>query len=43
MEPTTVLRALDLLGIVVFAFSGALLAVRKRMDVFGVVVLAGAA
>src|SRR4029079_14733212 len=34
---------LDLLGTFAFALSGALLAVRKRMDVFGVVVLAIAA
>jgi len=34
------LYALDLAGIVVFAISGALVAGRKRMDFFGVVVLA---
>jgi uncharacterized membrane protein YeiH len=33
---------LDLLGIFVFAMSGALVAVRKEYDVFGVLVLAGA-
>lgn len=33
------LRWLDLLGILAFAMSGALLAVRKRFDLFGVVVL----
>lgn len=32
---------LDLLGVAVFAVSGALAAVRSRLDVFGVVVLAG--
>ena len=36
----TVLHALDLVGVVVFAVSGALEAGRKRMDVFGAVVLA---
>ena len=37
------LHALDLVGTFAFALSGALLAARKRMDVFGVVVLAIAA
>ena len=37
------LHALDLVGTFAFALSGALLAVRKRMDVFGVIVLAIAA
>jgi uncharacterized membrane protein YeiH len=37
------LHAYDLLGTFVFGLSGALLAVRKRMDVFGVIVLAIAA
>ena len=32
---------LDLVGIFVFAISGALVAVRKQMDMFGVLVLAG--
>lgn len=36
----TLLRVLDLSGILVFAFSGSVLAVRKGMDVFGVLVLA---
>jgi uncharacterized membrane protein YeiH len=36
------LVTLDLLGIFVFAISGALVAVRKDLDVFGVLVLAGA-
>jgi len=36
----TVLYALDLFGVVVFAVTGALAAGRKRMDLFGVVVLA---
>jgi uncharacterized membrane protein YeiH len=35
------LVTLDLLGIFVFAMSGALVAVRKDLDVFGVLVLAG--
>jgi uncharacterized membrane protein YeiH len=38
-----VLHALDLLGTFAFALSGALLAARKRMDWFGVLVLAIAA
>lgn len=33
------LRVLDLIGILAFALSGALLAVRKRFDLFGVLVL----
>jgi uncharacterized membrane protein YeiH len=36
-----VLVVLDLTGIFVFAISGALVAVRKELDVFGVLVLAG--
>lgn len=36
-----VLVVLDLAGIFVFAISGALVAVRKELDVFGVLVLAG--
>jgi uncharacterized membrane protein YeiH len=36
------LIALDLVGIFVFAISGALVAVRKNLDIFGVLVLAGA-
>ncbi|QZY27850.1 trimeric intracellular cation channel family protein [Nocardioides coralli] len=39
MSPTLVV--LDLAGIFVFAISGALVAVRKELDVFGVLVLAG--
>ncbi len=35
----SVLRVLDLLGVFVFALSGATLAVSKRFDVFGVLVL----
>jgi len=38
---STLLLVLDLLGIFVFAISGALVAVRKQLDVFGVLVLAG--
>ena len=34
---------LDLVGVFVFALSGGLVAVRKRLDLFGVLVLAGAA
>ncbi len=36
----SVLHVLDLIGIFVFAISGALLAVRKNLDVFGMAVLA---
>lgn len=45
MEPVstaTLLLVLDLLGIAVFAASGALTAVQKQLDIFGVVFLAGA-
>ncbi|WP_432124969.1 trimeric intracellular cation channel family protein [Streptomyces sp. C10-9-1] len=38
----SVQHALDLMGIFVFAISGALLAVRKNFDVFGIAVLAEA-
>ncbi len=38
---STLLLVLDLSGILVFAISGALVAVRKELDVFGVLVLAG--
>ncbi|WP_101524243.1 MULTISPECIES: TRIC cation channel family protein [Nocardioides] len=38
----TVLVLMDLAGIFVFAISGALVAVRKQLDVFGCLVLAGA-
>jgi uncharacterized membrane protein YeiH len=41
-EPSTTLVVLDLVGIFVFAISGALVGVRKRADLFGVLVLAGA-
>ena len=37
---TQLLLALDLLGVAVFALSGALIAIRSRLDVFGVLVLA---
>ena len=40
-EPSVTLVVLDLVGIFVFAISGALVAVRKELDVFGVMVLAG--
>ncbi|MBI2243633.1 MAG: trimeric intracellular cation channel family protein [Nocardioides sp.] len=40
-EPSTTLVVLDLVGIFVFAITGALVAVRKGLDVFGVLVLAG--
>lgn len=41
-EAVALLVVLDLVGIFVFAISGALVAVRKGLDVFGVLVLAGA-
>jgi uncharacterized membrane protein YeiH len=48
MDPTVVppgalLVVLDLVGIFVFAITGALVAVRKELDVFAVLVLAGTA
>ncbi len=39
--PPPLLVALDLLGIFVFALSGGVVAVRKELDIFGVLVLAG--
>lgn len=42
LESEPLLIVLDLAGIFVFAISGALVAVRKELDVFGVLVLAGA-
>jgi len=39
-HPSLVLVALDLVGIAVFAISGGLVAVRKELDIFGVLVLA---
>src|SRR3982751_6790323 len=39
--PSTFLLVLDLTGIFVFAISGALVAVHKGFDIFGVLVLAG--
>ena len=41
--PLTTLLVLDLLGVFVFALSGATLAVSRRFDVFGVLVLASVA
>lgn len=40
-DPGALLVTLDLVGIFVFALSGGLVAVRKDLDVFGVLVLAG--
>ncbi|MFC7497419.1 MULTISPECIES: trimeric intracellular cation channel family protein [unclassified Nocardioides] len=40
-DPSTTQVVLDLLGIFVFAITGALVGVRKGLDVFGVFVLAG--
>ena len=40
-DPSTTLIVLDLVGIFVFAIAGGLVAVRKGLDVFGVLVLAG--
>jgi uncharacterized membrane protein YeiH len=42
-HPGTVLVVLDLVGIFVFAITGALVGVRKELDVFAVLVLAGTA
>lgn len=42
VEPSLSLVVLDLLGIFVFAISGALVGVRKEIDLFGVLVLASA-
>lgn len=42
-DSSPLLVSLDLLGIFVFAITGALVAVRKEMDIFGVLVLAGVA
>lgn len=39
MDPTGIIYSLDLFGVAVFAVSGSLAAGRKRMDVFGVIVL----
>jgi len=41
-DASTTLVVINLVGIFVFAVSGGLVAVRKELDVFGVVVLAGA-
>ena len=41
MASVSILVVLDLAGIFVFAISGALVAVRKELDLFGVLVLAG--
>ena len=40
-DPSVLLTVLDLVGIFVFAISGGLVAVRKELDIFGVLVLAG--
>ena len=42
-DPSLALVVADLVGIFVFALSGALVAVRKQLDVFGVLVLASCA
>ncbi|MGO4257332.1 trimeric intracellular cation channel family protein [Marmoricola sp. RAF53] len=42
VDEAALLVTLDLAGIFVFAISGGLVAVRKNLDVFGVIVLAGA-
>src|SRR5918911_3832632 len=41
IDDSPLLLVLELAGIFVFAISGALVAVRKGLDVFGVLVLAG--
>jgi uncharacterized membrane protein YeiH len=40
-DPSALITVLDLVGIFVFAISGGLVAVRKDLDIFGVLVLAG--
>jgi uncharacterized membrane protein YeiH len=40
-DPSVLITVLDLVGIFVFAISGGLVAVRKGLDIFGVLVLAG--
>jgi uncharacterized membrane protein YeiH len=40
-DPIVLITVLDLVGIFVFAISGGLVAVRKDLDIFGVLVLAG--
>ena len=40
MSTTTLLLVLDLVGIAVFAFSGGLVGVEKKLDIFGVLALA---
>lgn len=42
-DPVALLTAMDLIGVFVFGLSGGTLAVRKRLDIFGVMVLALAA
>jgi uncharacterized membrane protein YeiH len=39
MDPRQIIHGLDLFGVAVFAVSGSLAAGKKRMDVFGVIVL----
>ena len=39
MDPALIIYGLDLFGVAVFAVSGSLAAGRKRMDVFGVIVM----
>ena len=39
MEPETVVTVLDRIGIFAFAFAGAQAGIRRRLDVFGVLVL----
>jgi len=41
VDDSPLLLALELVGIFVFAISGGLVAVRKHLDIFGVIVLAG--
>jgi uncharacterized membrane protein YeiH len=41
VDDSPLLLVLELVGIFVFAISGGLVAVRKRLDIFGVLVLAG--
>lgn len=42
ITPNGIIRILDLIGIASFAFSGALRAIRRRLDLVGIAILAGA-
>lgn len=40
IDPANLIRALDLLGTLVFGLSGGVLAIRHKLDLFGIIVLA---